>query len=99
MSELPESDYKAAVTTISHGVKVNICEIKRKGEVFRSKIEALKIKWWFWNWKKMHYAKLKIPYVCLTANRYNRRVTEVEDRSLEIIESEDKRRKRSRGKH
>ena len=43
MLELPESDYKAAIITISHGVKVNIFEIKRKGEVFRSKIETLKI--------------------------------------------------------
>jgi len=43
--------------------------------------------------KKCIIAKLKIPYVCSRANRDNRRVTEVEDRSLEIIQSEDQRRK------
>ena len=48
--------------------------------------------------KKMHYTKLKIPYMCSRANRGNRRVTEVGDRSLVVIQSEDQRRKRSGGK-
>lgn len=43
MLELPASDYKAAIITISHGVKVNMFEIKRKAEIFRSKIETLKM--------------------------------------------------------
>jgi len=43
MLELSASDYKAAIITISHGVKVNMFEIKRKAEIFRSKIEALKM--------------------------------------------------------
>ena len=43
MLKLSDSDYKATVKTISHGVKVNIFEIKRKAEIFRSKIETLKM--------------------------------------------------------